>query len=207
MSTLKSLKAEKRARTGSGVLNQMRSEGWVPAVIYGKVDEPSNLKVHAKTFSDLLAASASDNILVELELEGAKHMALIKDVQHHSISGAVVHADFLAVDDSTTIKATIPVNLTGEPIGVKNGGLLEQLIYDVDIKCVPSDLPDSIDTNVTALKVGDVLSIGGLNFPEGVKPVLPGDIRVASVIKTRASQSASAGGGDEAQDAPEAAAE
>lgn len=185
MAKAKSLQADTRARTGSGVLNQMRREGWTPAVLYGGGAEATNLKVDAKTFSDLLAHSASENILVDLDIKGDSRLALIQDVQHDPLSGKILHADFFAVNDDTQITATIPVVLTGEARGVKNGGLLDQMIHDLEITCVPKDLPDAIKTDVTELRVGQSLTIGQLGLPEGVESVLPHDILVASIVKGR----------------------
>ena len=123
-----SLKAAPRARTGSGRLNQMRREGWVPSVIYGKGTENINLKVDAKTFADLLAHSSSENILVNLEIEGhGTRLAFLQSVQHDSLSGVTLHADFRSIDENTAITAHIPTHLNGESAGVKAGGLIEHL--------------------------------------------------------------------------------
>jgi len=190
MSTTKSLKAESRARTGSGVLKQMRREGWVPSVVYGGKGENKNVKVPTKLFTDMVRESASANFLVDLELEGGeKQLAFVQDMQKNALSGAIVHADFLAVDDSTEITAMIPITLAGEPAGVKLGGLLEQLLHSIEITCLPKNLPETISVNVEELNVGDMLHINEITLPEGVVSRLPGDVVVALVAKTRAAQS------------------
>ena len=109
MAKTQSLKAETRQRTGSGVLKQMRREGYLPSVVYGKGKENLNIKVHTKTLTDMLAQSASESILVDLEVDGgAAQTAFLQSTQHNALTGALVHADFLAVTEGMTITAAIP---------------------------------------------------------------------------------------------------
>ncbi len=164
----------------------MRREGYVPSVVYGGNVENINIKVSEKSFRDILAHSASENILVTLELEGGNsQLAFLKDVQHDALSGQMLHADFLAVSETTEITGTLPVELVGEALGVKEGGQLEQMLYDIEITCLPKDLPEQISGDVTELEVGDPLLVGALAWPEGVKPTLEADVVVAMVAKAR----------------------
>jgi large subunit ribosomal protein L25 len=186
MSTTHTLKAEPRKRTGSGVLNQMRREGYVPSVVYGGGTDNQNVKVNEKAFRDLLAQSASENILVNLELGGGgSQSAFLKAVQHHPLTGRVLHIDFLAIDQNTEITASIPVELTGEAIGAKEGGLLEQLLHSVEIVSLPKDLPEVIEAAVDHLEVGAALHVGEVAWPDGVKPTVGEDVVVALVAKAR----------------------
>lgn len=187
MSTIKSLTAEERKRTGSGRLNQMRKEGWLPSVMYGLGNANKNLKINARAFSDLLAHSTSENILINLEIEGAgKSLAFLQAVQHHNLTGAPIHADFLAIDENTEITAHVPLHLEGESIGVKaSGGQLEHNVHSLEIRCLPIHLPDLLHADVTALQVGDSLHIGDLKLPEGVKATHAPEVVVAHVAKPR----------------------
>ena len=186
MAKPKTLKAEERARTGSGVLKQMRREGFVPSVIYGGGSENKNVKVHAKTFRDMLNNAVSDSILVNLDVEGSgTQLAFLQDVQHNAITGEILHVDFLAVNADSSINANLPLELTGEAVGVAAGGLLEQMLHSLEVSCLPKDLPESILADVSALDIGDVLNIGGLALPEGVTPALNADVVVAIVAKAR----------------------
>ena len=199
MAKPQTLKAEERARTGSGVLKQMRREGYIPSVIYGGGIENQNVKVHGKTFTDMLNHSASDSFLVNLEVEGGStQLAFLQDVQHDQLSGTILHVDFLAVDDKTEITANLPLELEGEPVGVKAGGLLEQMLHSLEIQCLPKDLPEVITADVTSLEVSDALHIGEITFPEGVKPALNEDVVVALVAKTRVAKSGEAEGDEPA---------
>jgi large subunit ribosomal protein L25 len=136
--------------------------------------------------------------LVTLELDGGgSQLAFVKDLQHDPISGNVLHADFLAIGENTEITAQIPVTLTGEAIGVKAGGQLEQLLYNIEIKCLPKDLPESLTADVTDLDVGSVLHIGEVPWPEGAMPTLNDDVVVALVAKARVAESEEDGEGGE----------
>jgi len=190
-----SLKAAPRARTGSGRLNQMRREGWVPSVIYGRGTENMNLKVDAKTFADVLAHSSSENILVNLEIEGhGTSLAFLQAIQHDSLSGVTLHADFRAIDENTPIVAHIPTHLNGESVGVKAGGLIEQYVHAIEISCLPNDLPETIEVDISALEVGASLHIGDIVLPTGVRATHAADVVVAHVGKPAAAISEAAAG-------------
>ena len=189
------LKAAPRARSGTGRLKQMRREGWVPSVIYGKGTENINLKVDAKTFSELLAHSSSENILVNLEIEGhGTRLAFLQSVQHDSLSGDTHHADVRSIDENTAITAHIPTHLNGESAGVKAGGLIEQYVHAIEITCLPNDLPETIEVDISKLQIGDSLHIGEITYPAGVKPTHAADVVVAHVSKAAAAVSEEAAG-------------
>jgi large subunit ribosomal protein L25 len=177
-----SLKAETRARTGSGRLNQMRREGWLPSVIYGKGAETTNLKVNAKAFNDVLAHSSSENIIVNLEIAGqGTRLAFLQAVQHEPLSGSVLHADFRAIDENTEITAHIPAHLNGEAPGVKAGGVIEQYVHAIEIICLPNDLPETIELDVSSLQLGDSLHLGEIKYPKGVRPTHAADVVVVHI--------------------------
>jgi large subunit ribosomal protein L25 len=182
MANKTSLKAAPRARTGSGRLNQMRREGWLPSVMYGRGSENKNLKVDAKSFTELIAKSSSENIIVNLEIEGqGTSLAFIQAIQHHPLSGEAVHADFLAIDDKTEITAHIPAHLNGEAPGVKAGGVIEQYVHAIEIICVPDDLPEFLDIDISGLELGDSLHLGDIQYPKGVRPTHSKDVVVVHI--------------------------
>ncbi|RPJ31136.1 MAG: 50S ribosomal protein L25 [Verrucomicrobiaceae bacterium] len=176
------LKAAPRARTGSGRLNQMRREGWLPSVIYGRGAENKNLKVDAKSFKEVIAHSSSENIIVNLEVEGeGTRLAFLQAIQHDPISGAALHADFLAIDSSTEITAHIPAHLNGEAPGVKAGGVIEQYVHALEITCLPDDLPETIEIDISGLQLGDSLHVGEIKYPKGVKPTHAADVVIVHI--------------------------
>lgn len=177
-----SLKAAPRARKGSGRLNQMRREGWLPSVIYGRGVENKNLKVDNKSFTELLAHSSSDNIIINLEIEGeGTRLAFLQAIQHDPISGEAVHADFLAIDEKTEITAHIPAHIHGESPGVKSGGVIEQYVHAIEITCLPDDLPEGIDLDISGLQLGDSLHLGDIKYPKGVRPTHAADVVVIHI--------------------------
>jgi large subunit ribosomal protein L25 len=176
------LKAAPRARTGSGRLNQMRKEGWLPSVIYGRGVENRNLKVDSKSFDELIAHSSSENIIVNLEIEGeGTRLAFLQAIQHDPLSGSAVHADFLAIDDKTEITAHIPAHLNGEAPGVKAGGVIEQYVHAIEITCLPDDLPETIEIDVSGLELGESLHIGEIKYPKGIRPTQGSDVVVVHI--------------------------
>ena len=177
-----SLKAAPRARTGSGRLNQMRREGWLPSVIYGRGAENKNLKVDSKSFNEVLAHSSSDNIIINLDIEGeGTRLAFLQAIQHDPISGIPVHADFLAIDEKTEITAHIPAHVHGEAPGVKSGGVIEQYVHALEITCLPDDLPEVLDLDVSGLQLGDSLHLGEIKYPKGVRPTHAADVVVIHI--------------------------
>lgn len=190
MSKKTSLKAAPRARTGSGRLNQMRREGWLPSVIYGRGTENINLKVDARTFNDVIAHSSSENILVNLDIEGeGTRLAFLQAIQHDPITGAALHADFLAIDNKTEITAHIPAHLNGEAPGVKAGGVIEQYVHAIEITCLPDDLPETIEVNISTLELGASLHLGDIAYPKGVRPTHAADVVVVHIGKSGAGAS------------------
>ncbi len=186
MSKKQQLKAAVRTVTGSGRLNQLRREGWLPSVMYGLGAANNNLQITSRSFGDLLAHSTSENILVNLEVEGlGNFLAFLQAVQHDPLTGAPIHADFLAIDENTEITAHVPLHVGGECIGLKSGGLLEHIVHSMEIRCLPNDLPDFLVADISALEVGASLHIGELTFPAGVRPTHAADVVVVHIAKPK----------------------
>ncbi|MFZ9937425.1 MAG: 50S ribosomal protein L25 [Luteolibacter sp.] len=176
------LKAAPRARTGSGLLKQMRREGWLPSVIYGRGTDNMNLKVDAKTFAEVIAHSSSENIVVNLEIESeGTRLAFLQAIQHDPLTGKALHADFLAIDSKTEITAHIPAHLVGEAPGIKAGGVVEQYIHALEITCLPDQLPETIDIDISGLQLGESLHVGDVNYPDGVRPTQPAEVVIIHI--------------------------
>lgn len=177
------LSARPRAEAGRNAVKQVRTRGSVPAVIYGGKDAPANLEVSLKEINSLLAHAVGENILVDLEInDGGKttnRLSLIQEVQHHPVRGDVIHIDFHAVSMTEEIEAEIVLEPAGEPVGVKTfGGLLQQNMRTLPIKCLPKDLPELITVDVSALNVGESLHVKDIPLPSGVSAAIDGDLTV-----------------------------
>jgi large subunit ribosomal protein L25 len=137
---------------------------------------------------------------VTLDLDNSDtQLAFLQDVQHNALTGEILHVDFLAVNQDTSITANIPLELIGESEGVALGGQLEQMLHSLEISCLPKDLPENIEVDVSALDIGDALNIGDVAFPEGVVATLGEDVVVALVAKARTSQASEAEEAEAAQ--------
>jgi large subunit ribosomal protein L25 len=177
------LSARPRLQAGRNAIKQVRANGAVPAVIYGAHEKPANLEVDRKAIETVLAHAASEHILVDLEIAGSgSKLSLIQEVQHHPVRGDILHIDFHAVSMNETITSEVPVEVTGEAIGVKtHGGLLQQQLRSLEIECLPQNLPDFITVDVSALNIGDSIHVKDLVLPEGVTALVDGDITVVLV--------------------------
>lgn len=177
MAKILDLQAETRTQSGTGAVKRMRKAGNIPAALYGRKVKPSNIQVHGKTFSKLLEGSASDNILVSLKIAGAEdQLALVQEVQHDYLRGGILHVDFHAVAADEEIHANVPVVIVGEAKGAKHGGLVEAIHHEIEIRCLPKDLPESIQIDVSNLEIDQGIHISEIKFPEGVTCRLGGDV-------------------------------
>jgi len=192
MSDQVNLKAEKRDGMGSAAVGRLRRDGKIPGVVYGSTQDSYAVQIDANTIKQIPRNSASQQILVNLQIEGAKEtnkLALIQDIQQHSISGDILHVDFNAVKEDSEIHARVPIELTGDPIGIKQGGILDTLLHDIEVHCLPKDLPATLQFDVSELDIGDSLNIASAEFPEGVSASLDGEVLIAIVNETRAALS------------------
>lgn len=178
-----------RTAVGTGAVNRLRKEGIIPGVVYGKGRENVNVQLDRKSFSKVLQNSSSDNILVNLSIDGAAQLALVQEVQHDYIKSTVTHVDFHAINADEEIHAAAPIHLTGEPAGAKFGGLLELHLHSLEVRCLPKHLPEKLTADVSHLNVGDALHVSDLKLPEGVRVKLDGAIVVAAVSQPRVEES------------------
>ena len=165
MSNSISITCEKRELSGSANARRLRRAGQVPAVVYGHGSEAKSIQVTKAELGKL----AGHNGMVELNCScGESQLAIIKEVQRHPISNQVLHVDFLAVKADETIDVTIPLQLTGEPAGLRQGGQLEQVIHELVVECLPANVPDVLVADVSALELDQALHVSDLVLPEGV---------------------------------------
>src|SRR5437660_4812618 len=179
---------------------RLRAAGRIPAVIYGRQAQPQNLEVQSREMENLIHHSVSENLLVDLEVKDdprPKRLALVQEVQHHALSGKVLHVDFHEVSETEKVSIMVPVETVGEATGVKNsGGVLEHVLFKIKVRALPKDLPEVIRVDVSNLEIGQSIHIGDIKTDAGVEVL--GDKNI-SVISVAAPIS-------EAQEAAEAAA-
>ncbi len=177
------LTAERRTAIGRSAVRKLKASGSVPAVMYGSKDKPEALQVSKRDINALLSHAAGENILVELEIGGKSRLALVQEVQHAPLGGAVLHIDFHAVSQDEVIQAEVPLEPTGTANGVKNmGGLLEQNLRTLAIECLPRDLPDVLRVDVSELNIGDSIHVREIQLPSGVSTRIQPELTVFSVL-------------------------
>lgn len=161
-----SLQAKKRDNLSRGFTKQLRKEGKIPAVVYGKNQSPVTVSVDQvellKTVRD-----EGRNAIISLNIEGGDTVdVMLHDYQADPVKDQIIHADFYAVDLSEEIDVHVPIRLEGEAIGVKEGGVLQQPLYEIEIRVKPREIPDDIVVDVTDLKIGDSISVADLPSSE-----------------------------------------
>ena len=202
------LNAVARDGRGKGAARQARMAGRVPGVVYGRGMEPIPIEVDRREFITALNTDAGMNVLLELQLDGDKVLTLARELQRDPVRGTLLHADFVYIDVTKTVEVEVPVNVVGEPAGVKEGGVLEQPLFTVHVTCLPTDVPEHIDIDVSALNIGDSLRIGDL--PKSDKYEVTNDpdtpvVTIAAPISEAELEAMEAAAGQEQEEPDEAA--
>ncbi|MGD8495506.1 MAG: 50S ribosomal protein L25 [Gemmatimonadales bacterium] len=157
------LAVEMREGRGKGDARKLRAAGQIPANIYGHGIDSIAVAADAHEF-DALTSRISGNTLVELQLEGKSRQVLIREIQRHPYKPQVLHVDFFAIRADETIRVSVPVHIVGTATGVKNsGGVLQQALNQVEIECLPNEIPEAFEIDVSALEIGDSLHVSDLD--------------------------------------------
>ncbi|MEO7300925.1 MAG: 50S ribosomal protein L25 [Verrucomicrobiota bacterium] len=165
------LTAFPRTQLRRGEVKKLRTTGRVPASIYGGQTQPQNLEIDMEELEDLIHHSASENVLVDLAVENdRKRLALVQEVQHHPLSGKVLHVDLHEVAEDEKVTIMVPVESSGEAVGVKTGGgVLEHVLFKIKVRALPKDLPDVITIDVSKLEIGQSIHVGDIQAADGVE--------------------------------------
>ena len=174
MAEVETVPASPRESAGKGSARQARRDGLVPAVIYGNKEEPIMLTLERRVLSKELTNPQFYIQLVDIEIDGAKHRVLPRDVQFHPVSDTPMHVDFLRFDPNRKITAAVPVAFEGESEspGLKGGGVLNVVRYEVEVLCTADNIPPELILHLAGLEVGDSLHASSISLPEGVEFVI-----------------------------------
>lgn len=160
------LKSERREGVGKGVARKLRAAGSIPAVYYGRGEAPIALVMNAKEVEGMLHGAAAANVIVDLKVTGAAaadRKALIREIQRDPVMGNILHIDLQHISLTERIVVEVPVELIGTPTGVKDGGgILEHLLREVEVECLPTDIPNRLEVDVTSLNIGDTLHVSDI---------------------------------------------
>ena len=184
-----SLRVKPRKRIGKSGAREVRKEGNIPAIFYGQGEDSVPLVVQPDELKQALSNNAGMNTVLELEIDGsepsAKKFSMLGEVQKDPLKNKVIHIDFLAIDMEKNVKVKVPVNTQGRSEGERKGGKLEKLMRTIDLECLPGNIPDSIEIDVSSLNMGDFVDIASLTLGEGVKILRDGSEKVVHVIVER----------------------
>ena len=177
------LTGERRERLGKGGARSARRDGKIPGVLYGHGETPIPVAIGTRDFEIALHHHQGGNPIVNLALDGGEYTALIRDVQYDPISHAILHLDFQHISLTETIEVKVNVHLTGLPVGVKDGGgILEQILREIEVRTLPTAIPPSIDVDVSALNIGDSIHVRDITVPPNVEVLTDPDTTLATVV-------------------------
>ena len=203
-----SLNGKPRTGTGKGVSRKLRAAGEVPAVIYGHGREPQSLTVNAREFSRLAERIRVTSTVIELALDGKVAKTLIRELQRDPLTRSALHIDFQELVAGEKVNVSVPLRFVGAAQGVKEGGILEEVMHELEIRVDPAEIPDHIDVDVTALTIGHGLHVRDLTLPAGLEVLDDPDKTLATVTAPKAEEEvAPAVAAEGVAAAPEAAAE
>jgi large subunit ribosomal protein L25 len=178
----KNLTVEMREGGGKNVAGRLRSTGKIPAVIYGHTT-PTSITVDAREFRTAFKR-ITQNTIVALHLPGGVHEVLVKDYQRDNLTGQILHVDFYEFEKGKALRTRVPIRLEGNPIGVKEGGILESLLHALEVECLPKDLPEEIVLDINELGLDRAMHVRDLTLPDGVKAV-PAPDQVVCIVAHR----------------------
>ena len=181
-----SLKATARDGQGKGAARKLRGTGRIPAVLYGRGETPRPLSVDGHELTLLVHAISVENTVVKLEIEGEKAQdVLLREVQMHAYKPEVLHVDFFHLHAGEKLTLKIPVRLLGTPYGVHTeGGVLDHVLYDLEVECLPRNIPDVVEVDVSELKVGESVRVNDVTVPDA-RILHDGELPIASVVAPR----------------------
>lgn len=175
------LTAEAREGAGKGEGRRLRRAGRVPAVAYGGGLDATPVSVDALELYHALRTDAGLNALIRLEVDGDTHLTLARQLQRHPVRREIMHVDFVVVDRSRKVTVDVPIHLTGEAPGTDEGGVVDQVRFDVSVEVLPLEVPDNLELDISDMQVGDVKRLSDLSLPEGVALLDDPESTVASV--------------------------
>jgi len=200
------LKVVSREEGTKGKLKDMRFEGLVPGIVYGLGKKPTMIKLNEREFRKLMHKAGSENAIITLAIEGAgaaqagQKTVILKEVQKDPIAGSLIHVDFQEISLTEKLKIKVPVVALGDAIGVtQQGGVLEMVLRDIEVECLPTDIPEKIEVDITSLAIGKAIYVKDLHVSEKIKILNPAELPVISVsvpaaeIETPKAEEAAAG--------------
>jgi len=185
--------AEGRTENGKNANRRLRSRGLIPGVVYGAKKDAVHVAVSPKEIGAILRSASGENTLFDLDLGGTKRKVILKEFQVEPVKGRLLHADFYEVALDKTIEVSVHVELRGTPVGVKvQGGILDFVTRELEIECLPTDIPEKIEVDVSHLELGKHLRVSELKLSDKVQLLTEPDVVIAHVVAPRAEEAPAA---------------
>lgn len=180
------LKAKLREELGKEAVKKLRAQGLIPAVVY-KGKNSLNIKVFSKDFLEVIHTKAGENVVVNLQIESKKpsRTAIIKETQYHPVRGDILHVDFNEISLTEVLTVKVPIAVKGEAQGIKEGGVLEHALWEIEVECLPTQIPENVPVDVSPLKIGDSILVKDLQLSGGVKVLSDPETTVVSLAVPR----------------------
>ncbi|AEF86360.1 ribosomal protein L25, Ctc-form [Treponema primitia ZAS-2] len=188
--------ARNRAESGSAEARRTRKEGRIPAVVYGRTGKALSIDLDALEFINSVRG-ISESTIVTINVDGQAHEAFVKDTQRNITDGQILHVDFYEVERGVSLRAKVSVHVHGNPVGVREGGILESPLHDIEVECLPKDLPERIDVDIAELKVNQSIHVRDLKLGEGVRLISNPD-QVVALVKFAKAETETAAEGEAA---------
>ena len=194
-----SLAASPRSGTGKGAARSLRRKGRVPAVLYGgDLEAPVHISIDAHETELLFRSVSVENTIINLTItdnrsgdeegdgdaeasEADSYRTLVREVQTHPWKGSLLHVDFLRIRRGVTVDLQVPLHLMGTPVGVTLGGVVEQVLHDLPVRCIPSKIPEALEVDIASLAIGDSLTVADIDLGEGVEVTIE-DVRTVCTV-------------------------
>ena len=177
------LHAEPRTETGKGAAHRLRATGRIPAILYGAGVDATPIQVSALDLLHLLHQTGGGSVLVDLRLDGAEYLTIAREIQRDLIHNRFIHIDFMAVNRDEKITVNVELHEVGESVGVHSGGVVEHHLREVELECLPVDVPERIEFDISKMNIGDSIRVGDLTAPPGVTFLTDDDIMVLAVVE------------------------
>ncbi len=184
------LKAQDRTDTGKRVAKNLRAKGVVPANVYKSGEGAQSLQISERDFDEVLNTKAGENVIITLNITGGKtkeKTVVIKEIQRDPIKSRVLHVDFNEISLTEELEVSVPITARGEAVGVKaEGGILEHVMWELQIECLPTMIPEKIEVDISALKVGSSVFVKDLPVPAGIKVLNDPELIVMTIKAPKA---------------------
>jgi large subunit ribosomal protein L25 len=183
--------AESRSETGKNANRRLRVSGKIPGVLYGEKKQPMQIAVAPKEIAAILRSASGENTLFDLQLDGGRRKVILKEFQQEPLKGRLIHADFYEVALDKELHVKVHVELVGTAIGVKrDGGVLDFVTRELEIACLPTNIPEKISVDVSELEIGKHLRVHDLKLPEKIRLLTDAELVVVHVVVARAEEAA-----------------